>query len=166
MKAARKKDGKRASDDDAAPQERPTPPAADAGAPPSAPLPEKTASLPARRRSAVTSREWIAASCDGVIDIVAALFGVSGRELRGAGRSTVAVSRVRQIAMYVAHVRLHLSMREVGQGFGRDRTTVLYACHQIEDLREDEEFDAIVARVELVVQAAFTVWANRGMTAA
>lgn len=112
------------------------------------------------------SQEWIAAACDGVIDIVAALFGVSGRELRSPGRSTVAVSRVRQIAMYVAHVRLHLSMREVGQGFGRDRTTVLYACHQIEDLREDEEFDAIVARVEQVVHAAFSVWAARSMTAA
>lgn len=99
----------------------------------------------------------IVAICDGVTDIVAALFNVSGRELRSPGRSMLAVSRVRQIAMYVAHVTLRLTMRDVGLGFGRDRTTVLYACHQIEDLREEEEFDDIVARVELVMSAAFGV---------
>jgi hypothetical protein len=74
----------------------------------------------------------ILAACDGVIDIVAAL-----------------------IAMYAAHVTLGFTMGHVGQGFGRDRTTVLHACHQIEDLREDAEFDRIVARVEQVVAAAF-----------
>ena len=87
-------------------------------------------------------------------DIAAALFNVSGRELRDPGRSSNAVSRVRQIAMYVAHVALGLTMNEVGRGFGRDRTTVLHACHLIEDMREDDEFDAIVAMVERVASAA------------
>ena len=112
--------------------------------------------------AAIDGPDRVAIVCDGMIDIVAALFNVSGRELRGPGRSPLAVSRVRQIAMYVTHVTLRLSMRDVGQGFGRDRTTVLYACHQIEDLREDEEFDDIVARVEQVVTAAFGMWARRG----
>lgn len=106
-------------------------------------------------------QERVAVACDGVIDIAAALFGVPGRDLRSPSRSAVPVSRVRQIAMYVAHVTLRLSMREVGQGFGRDRTTVLHACHLVEDLREDEEFDRIVARVELVVAAAFGIPAER-----
>lgn len=100
-------------------------------------------------------RDHVVAACDGVIDIAAALFDVSGKDLRGPGRSTLAVSRVRQIAMYVAHVTLGFTMANVGQGFGRDRTTVLHACHQIEDMREDEEFDGIVARVEQVIAAAF-----------
>ena len=104
----------------------------------------------------------IVAICDGVTDIVAALFNVSGRELRSPGRSMLAISRVRQIAMYVAHVTLRLTMRDVGLGFGRDRTTVLYACHQIEDLREEEEFDDIVARVEQVMAAAFGVGSGQG----
>lgn len=94
-------------------------------------------------------------ACDGVIDIAAALFGVSGKELREPGRSLLSVARVRQIAMYVTHVELGLSMKDVGQGFGRDRTTVLHACHQIEDLRDDVEFDAMVSRMEKVVAAAF-----------
>jgi chromosomal replication initiation ATPase DnaA len=98
--------------------------------------------------------ERVPAICDAVIDIAAALFNVSGRELRHPGRSSLSVSRVRQIAMYVTHVALGLSMREVGQGFGRDRTTVLHACHQIEDLRDDQEFDGIVAMTERVMTAA------------
>lgn len=106
--------------------------------------------------------ERLAAACDGVIDIAAALFGVSGRELRHPGRSRVDVSRVRQIAMYVTHVSLGLSMRDVGHGFGRDRTTVLYACHQIEDLRDDPEFDGMVATMERVVIAAFGRRGERG----
>ncbi len=98
--------------------------------------------------------ERVPAICDAVIDIAAALFNVSGRELRHPGRSSLSVSRVRQIAMYVTHVALGLSMREVGQGFGRDRTTVLHACHQIEDMRDDQEFDGIVAMTERVMTAA------------
>lgn len=117
--------------------------------------------VPVAGIACVDGPDRIAIICDGVIDIAAALFNVPGRELRGPGRSVLAVSRVRQIAMYVTHVTLRLSMRDVGQGFGRDRTTVLYACHQIEDLREDEEFDDIVARVEQVVTAAFGMWARR-----
>lgn len=93
--------------------------------------------------------------CEGMIDIAAALFNVSGRELRRSGRSQSEVVRVRQIAMYVAHVSLGISMRDVGRGFGRDRTTVAYACHMVEDLRDDDEYDRLVAMTEKVALAAF-----------
>ncbi|WP_343044684.1 helix-turn-helix domain-containing protein [Allomesorhizobium camelthorni] len=93
--------------------------------------------------------------CEGMIDIVAALFNVSGKELRRPGRTDQSITRVRQIAMYVSHVVLRLSMNEVGHGFGRDRTTVLHACHLIEDMRDDEDFDCLVARTERVALAAF-----------
>ncbi len=112
------------------------------------------AQSPADRLRKLSPSERVPAICDAVIDIAAALFNVSGRELRHPGRSSLSVSRVRQIAMYVAHVALGLSMREVGQGFGRDRTTVLHACHQIEDMRDDQEFDGIVAMTERVMTAA------------
>jgi len=93
--------------------------------------------------------------CESLIDIVAALFNVPGKELRRTGRTNLDVARVRQIAMYVAHVVLRLPMHDIGRGFGRDRTTVMYACHTIEDMRDMEEFDLIVAMVERVVLAAF-----------
>ena len=92
--------------------------------------------------------------CDCMIDIAAALFNVSGRELRQPGRTCTSVARVRQIAMYVTHVVMGLTMSEVGRGFGRDRTTVLHACHLIEDMRDDADFDALVLMTERVARAA------------
>lgn len=105
--------------------------------------------------SKLSRAERVMVACDGIIDIAAAFFNVSGKELREPGRSAQPVSRVRQIAMYVSHVELGFSMREVGEGFGRDRTTVLHACHQIEDLRDDMELDGIVAMMERLVSRAF-----------
>lgn len=99
--------------------------------------------------------ELVMARCDAAIEIVAALFDLPSRELRRAGRSTIDIARVRQIAMYVAHVVLQLTMGEVGRGFGRDRTTVLHACHLVEDLRDDPEFDRIVATAERVTKTVF-----------
>jgi chromosomal replication initiation ATPase DnaA len=93
--------------------------------------------------------------CEAMIDIAAALFNVSGREMRRGGRTTLGVSRVRQIAMYVAHTALGLTMSEVGRGFARDRTTVLHACHLVEDLRDDVEFDRHVVLTERIAMAAF-----------
>lgn len=93
--------------------------------------------------------------CECLIDIVAALFSVPSKELRKAGRTVDSVSRVRQIAMYVAHVVLRLTQGEVGRGFSRDRTTVIHACHTIEDMRDDAEFERVVLMVERIAQAAF-----------
>ncbi len=92
--------------------------------------------------------------CDCVLDIAVAMFNVCGRELRSPGRSTLEVSRVRQIAMYVCHVIFGMKMTDIGNGFGRDRTTVMHACHVIEDMRDDSEFDAIVNSFEKVAGAA------------
>lgn len=117
-----------------------------------APLPAGEGSL---RRFGTTREERAMAVCECVIDIVAALFNVSGKELRAPGRTGLEVARVRQIGMYVAHVCLRLPMSDVGKGFGRDRTTVLHACHVIEDLRDEPEFDRVVSMTERITEAAF-----------
>ena len=75
--------------------------------------------------------------------------------MRKPGRTAISVSRVRQIAMYVAHVVLRLTMGEVGVGFGRDRTTVHHACQVVEDMRDDAEFDRMVQVIERIASAAF-----------
>ena len=93
--------------------------------------------------------------CEGLIDMTAALFSVSSRELRKAQRTSAPVTRVRQIAMYVAHVVLQFTQGEIGRAFGRDRTTVVHACHLIEDMRDDAEFDPLVLVVERIASAAF-----------
>jgi chromosomal replication initiation ATPase DnaA len=93
--------------------------------------------------------------CECLIDIASALFSVPSKELRKPGRTAISVSRVRQIAMYVAHVVLRLTMGEVGVGFGRDRTTVHHACQVVEDMRDDAEFDRMVQVIERIASAAF-----------
>lgn len=95
------------------------------------------------------------AVCEGMIDIAAALFDIPSKELRRPGRATREIVRIRQIAMYVSHVALAISQGEVGRGFGRDRTTVLHACRIVEDMRDDREFDSIVAVTERVALAVF-----------
>lgn len=99
--------------------------------------------------------ERIMEVCEAMIDICSALFNVSSKELRQTGRTSNGVARVRQIAMYVTHVSLGVTMQEVGRGFGRDRTTVRHACHLVEDMRDDEDFDLAVVRTERVAFAAF-----------
>ncbi len=93
--------------------------------------------------------------CDGVLDILSAYFNVNGRDLRSHSRCERSVARVRQIGMYVAHVALALTMSEVGRAFGRDRSTVNHACHLIEDMREDLEFDRIIQTIESIIRVAF-----------
>ncbi|MBO6637908.1 MAG: hypothetical protein JJ920_12150 [Roseitalea sp.] len=99
--------------------------------------------------------EQAVAMCDGILDLMAALFSVSGRQLRSPRRHGRAIARVRQIGMYVAHTTLGMRMADVATGFGRDKSTVMYACHLVEDLRDDIEFNQIVARVEQIVGVAF-----------
>lgn len=93
--------------------------------------------------------------CESMIDITATLFNVSSKEMRQPGRTSLPVARVRQVAMYVTHVGLGVKMGDVGRGFGRDRTTVQHACQVVEDLRDDAEFDRIVAATERI--AAITL---------
>ena len=98
------------------------------------------------------------ALCDALIDLLVTMFGVSGAELRSPLRCRREVARVRQIGMYVAHTAFGLAMREVAAGCARDRTTVMHACHLVEDMRDDTEFDAIVSTFERIAQSAFTAW--------
>lgn len=93
--------------------------------------------------------------CGDLIDLMSVLFSVSGRQLRSPKRHDRAVARVRQIGMYIAHVTLGLRMIDVAAGFGRDKSTVVHACHVIEDMRDDTDFDQIIAKAERIVRIAF-----------
>jgi hypothetical protein len=50
--------------------------------------------------------------------------------------------------MYLLHVGLGLSMREIGEAFGRDRSTVGHACRVIEDRRDEGTFDRLLDCLE------------------
>jgi hypothetical protein len=90
--------------------------------------------------------------CDALLSFLAAFFQVPLPELRGAGRGTSVVARIRQFGM---------SMSEVAYGFKRERTTVKHACHLIEDLREDAEFDRRVCDFEGLIHMIYPAPDNK-----
>lgn len=84
-----------------------------------------------------------------VLDAVGATCGVTRAELLSGRRCNQQVAVSRQLAMYLVHVLLGRTYEQVGRVFGRDRTTVSYACARIEDRREDHSpFEQQVARLE------------------
>lgn len=94
------------------------------------------------------------AQCDTVITLVAQEKRIPIRLLMHKSRCRMGTARARQLAMYLCHVALGRSLQEVGDIFGRDRTTVSYACALMEDMRDDRSFDDAVAALELRIEAA------------
>ncbi|TPF76313.1 hypothetical protein FHY56_05310 [Brucella gallinifaecis] len=109
--------------------------------------------VPGRRR-----QEKNIQICEALIDVLSVYFGVSGTELRSPMRCRREVARVRQLGMYLAHTLFGMMMNEVAAGFSRDRTTVMYACHLVEDRRDDPEYDAVVSTIEKLVNVGFSDW--------
>lgn len=87
-----------------------------------------------------------------ILDLVGATRGVTRAELLSRRRCSNEVARARQLAMYLVHTLLGWTYLEVGHLFGRDRTTVSYACARIEDQREDRSpFECEVEAIESAV---------------
>lgn len=80
--------------------------------------------------------------------IVAGEFAVAEKELTAPTRARSDVAFARQVAMYLTHVVYQLAYHEVAEAFGRDRTTVAYACAVVEDARDDPEFDERLDKLE------------------
>jgi len=79
---------------------------------------------------------------------VAEVTGVALTELCANRRGDPRTAFARQMAMYLCHLSFAMSLTQIGQSFGRDRTTVSHAIHRIEDLREDRELDRILYWLE------------------
>mgnify|MGYP000936761334 CR=1 FL=1 len=92
-------------------------------------------------------------ACDEVIALVARRKNVPIRLLTHRSRSRKPVAQARQLAMYLSHVVLGCSLLEIGEAFGRDRTTVSHACAVIEDMRDDPRFDDEVSGLERQIEA-------------
>ena len=87
-----------------------------------------------------------------LLALIARERGVPLSELLGRNR-LAHVSAARQLAMYLTCTLLGRTLTEVGALFGRDRSTVAYACRLIEDRRDegDAAFDAELAQLERAV---------------
>lgn len=87
------------------------------------------------------------------IALVAAISGTSLETLVSRGRGSRRVCGARHLAMYLAHVAVGRQYLQVARLFGRDRSTVMSACAQIEDRRDDPTFDAHVSSLERLLNA-------------
>lgn len=83
------------------------------------------------------------------MEITCEACGVRLYDMHAPGRKRARVAFARQLAMYLCHVVGQLSMGDISLAFGRDRTTVGYACHIIEDRRDSPLFDGQVDYLEI-----------------
>lgn len=75
-------------------------------------------------------------------------------EIIGGPRGSSNAALARQVAMYLCHVAFELSLARVAAAFGRDRSTVAHACHQIEDRRDQPDFDQWIGALEDMLREA------------
>ena len=95
-----------------------------------------------RNRSRIfRSNPDVVSACREIEALVGLAFRVPLHDLRAPGRGRAAACFARQVAMYLAHVELGLTLAIVSVQFGRDRTTVSHACGRVEDRRDDPSVD-------------------------
>ncbi len=89
--------------------------------------------------------EAVCALCEKTVSLA---LGISLEGLLAKTRCNAETALARQIAMYLCHTTFSLLLTEIGVHFGRDRTTVSYACALVEDKRDDPEFDLMLSQLE------------------
>ncbi|WP_083656798.1 helix-turn-helix domain-containing protein [Mongoliimonas terrestris] len=92
---------------------------------------------------------------DFVEQVVLRAFDLGADTLRHPTRGRQSPARARQVAMYLLHVRLGVTLSTCARAFGRDRTTAAHACRRVEDMRENHRLDVRLNSLE----AAIDRWA-------
>ena len=88
-------------------------------------------------REVFAMREKRHVNCDDVQERVAAYYGITVEDLKGARRNRE-ITVPRQIAMYLTREMVGLSLPRIGECFGgRDHTTVMHACDKISSAMKD-----------------------------
>lgn len=117
---------------------------------------ESTPDQNAARRQASAERAGARGGARALIESTAAAFGLLPAALHQPSRGPAPTAFARQVAMYLAHVHLGLTMRDAGGLFGRDRTTAAHACRKVEDRRDDAAVDRLVEGIAAAVDRATT----------
>ncbi len=89
-----------------------------------------------------------------VIQLVALATGVAPAAIGARARGDATTVRARHLALYLAHTAFGWPLKRVAAAFGRDRSTVSYACAVVEDGRDDPRLDRSLAALETMLQAA------------
>ncbi len=87
-----------------------------------------------------------------IIGEVARTYDVSEKDIISK-RKTAELAKARQIAMYIARETTELSYKPIGEAFGKDHTTVLYAVKKVESFlkenpHEKEVIDDIIKNLK------------------
>jgi chromosomal replication initiation ATPase DnaA len=93
-----------------------------------------------------------------ITSLVALAVDLPAREIAAHTRKNQAVTRARQLAIYLAHVTLSWPLARAAFAFGRDRTTASTAVRTVEELRDDPAMDARIAELETCVRQAPGAW--------
>ncbi|MFG1420141.1 hypothetical protein [Roseixanthobacter liquoris] len=87
------------------------------------------------------------ARCRAARLLAAAFVHVPPQALEGT-RGAAPVRLARHVALYVAHVTLGVPRGTVAVHFGRDRTSIAYACARMEQRRDTPDFDRALSALE------------------
>ena len=91
-------------------------------------------------------------SIDRIIKAVAEYFNISSSDIRGRKR-TKNIAWPRQIAMYIIDHLGEYSMNEIGNEFGKDHTTVIYAIQKVEDsIKSNPTLEPVIQKIEAIVK--------------
>jgi hypothetical protein len=99
-----------------------------------------------------------------ISSVVSAAFGVPVKDLRLPRRGRAKVALARQVAMYLSHVVLGMTLCDAGRLYSRDRTTAAHACRLVEDLRDEQRFDTLLSLLEGMVRAEIVHRAARAFS--
>ena len=79
-------------------------------------------------------------SIEKIIAEVAKSYNISESDIISS-RKTAKLVLARQVAMYISRQTTELSYKAIGEKFGRDHTTVLYNCNQVEKFLKDKPYE-------------------------
>ena len=79
-------------------------------------------------------------SIEKIIAEVAKSYNISEADIVS-NRKTAKLVLARQVAMYISRQTTELSYKAIGEKFGRDHTTVLYNCNQVEKFLKDKPYE-------------------------
>ncbi len=97
------------------------------------------------------------------VEVVSEATGVDPHEVMSRRRAKATVVFARQLSMYLSHVVGQMSLGQVATEFGRERTTVGYSCHAVEDRRDSPIFDEQIETMEKQLQDRLTTLLTQGL---
>jgi chromosomal replication initiator protein len=74
-----------------------------------------------------------------IMDAVCRYYQMTKEDINGSSR-VKAIAMARQIAMYLCREMTDLSLPKIGELFGRDHTTVMYACKKVSEMMRERHY--------------------------